>query len=272
MIGRQKETASSLPPMARPHFLILGCQKGGTTTLYDLICQHPRIEEAVQKELQFFTFNYDNGWGWYRKQMPIRRTLWQRLRERPLCGEATPYYLFHPLAAERIADRCPHARLVVLLRDPVERSLSQYFHSVRLGLESLSLSDAIAAEPDRLADAESILQLGKRHQSHQEHSYLSRSRYGHQLERYAKRFPQQQLLVLSSEAFFSDPNRTTQQVWHHLGLEQHQQEDRPALNQSRGEAHGVSPSQREQLTQTLAGEADVVKQWLASHGPEAHGL
>ena len=69
----------------------------------------------------------------------------------------TPYYLFHPLAAERIAAALPDVKLIVLLRDPVERALSQYFHSKRLGLEPLELEEALAAEPKRLANAEAAL-------------------------------------------------------------------------------------------------------------------
>ena len=258
--------------MARPHFLILGCQKGGTTTLYDLLCRHPRVEAALEKEVQFFSFRYGEGWAWYRQQLPHRRSLIGRLRDRPRCGEASPYYLFYPLAAERIARHAPKARLIVLLRDPVDRALSQYFHSVRLGLEHLPLMAALAAEPERLQGADEALARGERHRSHQEHSYLQRSRYGHQLQRYVQHFPKQQLLVLSSEAFFADPTGTTQQVWRFLGLEPAPLSAQPILNQGLGEAAAVSAEERQQLEGLLNGERNVVKHWLASHGPEAHGL
>ena len=251
--------------MGQPNFLILGCQKGGTTSLYDLVVRHPRIGAASEKELQFFSLHYARGWDWYQAQFPKGRRWLRRLRS----GEATPYYLFHPLAAERIAHHCPRARLVVLLRDPVERTLSQYFHSLRLGLESLPLAEALDAEPQRLAGAGAVLARGERHQSHQEHSYLSRSRYGPQLERYARLFPPEQLLVLRSESFFADPQAVSDQVWRFLGLKPHTLTNLRPANQGLGEAAGVDGSIRELLEERLAGERSVMEHWLTRQGP--HG-
>jgi hypothetical protein len=251
--------------MGQPNFLILGCQKGGTTSLYDLVVQHPQVATAAEKELQFFSLHYARGWDWYQRQFPKGQRWLRRLRS----GEATPYYLFHPLAAERIARHCPRVRLVVLLRDPVERALSQYFHSVRLGLEHLELAEALAAEPQRLTNAEAALGRGERHQSHQEHSYVSRSRYGPQLERYARLFPGEQLLVLRSETFFFNPQAVTDQVWRFLGLKPHPLTTLRPANQGRGEAAGVSPATRGQLEELLAGERSVMEHWLARQGP--HG-
>jgi len=251
--------------MGRPNFLILGCQKGGTTSLYDLVVQHPRIAAATEKELQFFSLHYTRGWQWYQDQFPQER---HGLR-RKLSGEATPYYLFHPLAAGRIARHCPRARLVVLLRDPVERALSQYFHSRRLGLEPLPLEAALAAEATRLADAEATLAAGQPHRSHQEHSYLSRSRYGHQLERYAAQFPANQILALRSEAFFADPAGVTEQVWRFLGVKPKPLQNLQASNRGLGEASQVPPSTRAWLEQQLQGERQVMEEWLARLGPHA---
>ena len=251
--------------MGRPNFLILGCQKGGTTSLYDLVVQHPRLAAATEKELQFFSLHYSRGWQWYQRQFPRER---HGLR-RKISGEATPYYLFHPLAAERIARHCPRARLVVLLRDPVDRALSQYFHSRRLGLEPLPLEAALDAESTRLADAEVTLTAGQPHRSHQEHSYLSRSRYGHQLERYAALFPANQMLALRSEAFFADPADVTEQVWRFLGVKPKPLQHLRASNRGLGEASQVAPSTRAWLEQQLQGERAVMEEWLARLGPRA---
>ena len=100
----------------------------------------------------------------------------------------------------------PSVRLIVLLRDPVERCLSQYFHSYRLGLESLDLESALSAESDRLAGAEEqLVAPGGSHRSYQEHSYMSRSRYEHQLSRFEKYFNIDQFLLLRSEDLFENP-------------------------------------------------------------------
>jgi len=186
-----------------PCFLGLGTQKGGTTTLQALLQNHPQVFLPAGKELHYFTLCYGRGEGWYRDQFQCAR-----LEQR--CGEITPYYLFHPLAPERIKALLPEVKLLVLLRDPVERALSGYFHSVRLGLESLALEQALAAEPLRLAEAERQLQSPDGcHHSHQVHSYLSRSRYEQQLARYEHCFGAHQLLVLRSEDLFEQP----EQVW-----------------------------------------------------------
>ena len=108
----------------------------------------------------------------------------------------------------------------MLLRDPVERALSQYFHSRRLGLESLELEAALAAEPQRLADAAEQLAAGKPHQSHQQHSYLSRSRYEQQLARFQQLFPPEQVLILRSEQLFSSASDIWAQVLQFLGVDQ----------------------------------------------------
>ncbi len=196
-----------------PEFLGVGVQKGGTTTLQRLLEQHPGAFLPAAKELHYFSLHYALGEDWYREQF-VEAGAQQR------CGEITPYYLFHPAAAARIQALLPQARLIVLLRDPVERALSQYFHSLRLGLEPLELDLALAAESQRLAGAEAVLAAADgRHRSHQEHSYLARSRYEQQLQRVEALFPAEQLLVLRSEDLFAQPERVWGQVLTFLELE-----------------------------------------------------
>jgi hypothetical protein len=188
-----------------PDFLGLGVQKGGTTTLHTLLAAHPQLMLPESKELHFFSLHYGRGEDWYRQQFAAA-TPNQR------CGEITPYYIFHPLVPERIQRCCPKARLIVLLRDPVERALSQFFHSQRLGLETLPLEKALAAESDRLKDADEALRRGVRHKSHQEHSYVARSRYDLQLQRYELLFPRDKLWIGRSEDLFERP----EWVWREL--------------------------------------------------------
>ena len=188
-----------------PDFLGLGVQKGGTTTLHTLLAAHPQLMLPPNKELHFFTLHYVRGEDWYRQQFEAA-TSDQR------CGEITPYYIFHPLVPERIQLCCPKARMIVLLRDPVERALSQVFHSKRLGLETLPLEEALAAEPERLKHAEENLKRGACHKSHQEHSYMARSQYELQLQRYEHLFPRDQLWIGRSEDLFERPER----VWREL--------------------------------------------------------
>ena len=186
-----------------PEFLGIGVQKGGTTTLQRLLEQHPDLYLPKQKELHYFSLHYGRGEAWYRQQFAEARVD-QR------CGEITPYYVFHPEAPARIHALLPQAKLILLLRDPVERALSQVAHSMRLGLEPLGLEQALVAEPERLQGAEAVLASANgRHQSHQEHSYLARSRYEIQLEHWLRFFPREQIFLRRSEELFEQP----EQLW-----------------------------------------------------------
>ena len=144
--------------MRLPDFLGIGTQKGGTTYLHRLLQQHSQVFLAHPKEVHYFSLHQNRGLDWYADHF-AEASIEQH------CGEVTPYYLFHSLAAERIQAAIPSVKLIVLLRDPVERALSQYFHSRRLGLETLELEAAFAAESERLADADETLQRGESHRS-----------------------------------------------------------------------------------------------------------
>jgi hypothetical protein len=229
-----------------PDFLGVGVQKGGTTTLQRLLEQHPEAFLPAAKELHYFSLHHARGEAWYRQQFaaasPGQRS-----------GEITPYYLFHPEAPRRIQSLLPQARLIVLLRDPVERALSQFFHSRRLGLEPLDMLEALAAEPQRLAGATAVLTAADGiHRSHQEHSYLARSRYEEQLQRFEYLFPAEQLLVIKSEDLFKQPETIWRQLQTFLSLSPISLPamDKPA-NAGQGEAASVPSSVRQRLRRQL---------------------
>jgi hypothetical protein len=189
---------------ALPDFVIIGAQKCGTTFFYHLLSQHPLIESAASKELHFFDKYFDLGVEWYRRCFPTPR--WESGR-RTITGEATPYYMFHPLAPERMVKVVPQARLMVLLRNPVERAYSHHQQEVRKGAETLSFDEAIEAEKVRLRGEREKL-LDEEHYAsfeHQRLSYLSRGIYVDQLRHWTKFFPREQMLVLKSENFFKSP-------------------------------------------------------------------
>ncbi len=143
-----------------PDFVIIGAQKGGTSSLYQYLAQHPDVGARPEKEVHYFGWAYGRGEPWYRANFPTatyRVALRQALtRRRILTGEATPYYLFHPRVPDGCARSCPRLDLIVLLRNPVDRAVSSYKHQVRQGRESLAVrGGASNAEQERLAvDAE----------------------------------------------------------------------------------------------------------------------
>jgi hypothetical protein len=134
--------------------------------------------------------------------------------------ESSPYYMFHPLAAERIAKDLPGVRLLVLLRDPVERAYSGHAHEVAHGFETEPFEAALKLEPVRLdGQAERIAaDPGYFSYSHQHHSYLARGEYVQQLERLERHFGRDRLHVVDSGDFFADPEAVYDGVLAFLGL------------------------------------------------------
>jgi hypothetical protein len=207
-----------------PDFVIIGGQKCGTSSLYNYLGGYPEIAPAFRKELHFFDRNGGKGNILrYRAYFPTslykRRFEWTRSSDL-ITGEATPYYLFYPLAPERVRDVIPRAKLIALLRDPVDRAYSHYHHVVRLGMEKLSFEEAIEREAERLdGERERLLRGGNYDSfSHRKHSYLSRSIYVDQIRNWRDHFPEEQLLILRSEDLFADPASVLSQTLDFLGL------------------------------------------------------
>ena len=207
-----------------PDFLVLGAQKAGTTALYAYLRWHPGITGPSWKEVSFFDRHWWRGERWYRGQFPLRS------RGR-LVGEASPSYLFHPLAPERARAVVPDARLVVVLRDPVDRAYSQYQHEVALRREPLSFEDALAAEEGRTRGEVERLVADPRAFSHEwwDHTYAARGLYAEQLERWLAMFPRDQLLVVTSDDLGKRPAETYASILSFLGAAPHRLDEYPRV-------------------------------------------
>lgn len=208
-------------PPKPPDFIIIGVQKGGTTSLYNYLIQHPQIAPAAQKEIHYFDLNFDRTPEWYCSQFPQPQT-----GENLLTGEASPYYIFHPQVPGRIRDLFPKVKIIALLRNPVERAISHYYYYIKIGYESLSLESAIAAEPDRLKGEIEKLLANPTYESynHRHHTYLTRGIYADQLPAWMKLFPKEQILILKSEDLYDNPCATFNTVLEFLNLPPHQLE------------------------------------------------
>ncbi len=205
------------PMRLLPDFLIIGTQRGGTTSLYHYLQAHPCIELANTKDTHFFDKKYSKNMGWYRGHFPtvLEKAYAQQVHKRPLVtGEASPSYLFHPHVPKRVAQALPHVKLIVLLRNPVDRAYSQYYHAIELGHETLSFEEAIEREEERIAkERAKILQDEHYYSQVYKHlSYLSRGIYDEQLQAWMKLFPREQFLILKSEEFYADPAATLKEV------------------------------------------------------------
>lgn len=207
-----------------PSFLIVGAQRCGTTSLYKTLIQHPDVLGAgLHKGVHYFDTAYDRGIDWYRGHFPLLRTADKHERAtgvRPITGEASPYYMFHPLVPERIARDLPDARLIVMLRDPVERAYSAYTHEFARGYERLSFEEAIQAEKDRLEGVEEAFAHDPYLVSpeHQHNAYLSRGHYVDQLLRLEKAVGRDRIHVIDSDDLFVDAEPALKAVVEFLGL------------------------------------------------------
>lgn len=201
-----------------PTFLIAGAQRCGTTSLFQMLARHPDVRPpAMTKGVHYFdtASRYARGPRFYRAHFPL--SLGGR---HAITGEASPYYIFHPLAAQRIAQELPGVRVVVLLRDPVERAFSAHKQETWRGFETLPFEAALEVEQERLAGEEERILADESYQSfaHQHHAYVGRGIYAPQLRQMAQAVGRDNLLTLDADRLFSDPARHWEMLLDHLGL------------------------------------------------------
>jgi hypothetical protein len=198
-----------------PDFVILGTQRGGTTSLYRWLATHPDVAPALKKEVHYFDGHYHKGLRWYRAHFPYR---W----DGRITGESCPYLLFHPLAPARAAKDLPAStKFIVLLREPSERAVSQYWLWRQRGQwETESLERALELEPERLAFEDERVMRGERSINHIAFSYVARGEYAPQLRRWIDAVGRDRILILESERLYTDPT-TTQSALDWLGLAPH---------------------------------------------------
>lgn len=191
----------------RVSFLIAGVQKGGTTALFDYLRDYPDIALPDVKELHFFD---DDGQDWSRPDYAAYHGHFPDSAGRP-CGEATPIYTYWPGSLERIAAYNPAMKLMVVLRDPVQRAWSHWRMEYARGVETQPFAWCIRQGRQRLFDADPW-------GHHREVSYVERGFYGEQIERLLGLFPRSQLLVLRSDDLRADPAEALARTRSFLGL------------------------------------------------------
>jgi Sulfotransferase domain len=178
---------------ALPNLVIIGSQKCGTTSLHSYLARHPEISMSSPKELDFFVaeHNWPRGVEWYREHFDPEA----RVR-----GESSPNYTADPYFAgvpERMAELIPDARLIFMVRDPVERVRANWIHTYSNRVEDRPLSEAVLD-----ADAE----------------YVARSRYHYQLTRFLEHYPRERILVVDQEELLRKRRPTLKEVWRFLGV------------------------------------------------------
>jgi hypothetical protein len=237
-----------------PDFLIIGAQKAGTTALFAYLRWHPEITGPSWKEVSFFDRRYREDERAYRASFPAKPRQWLVARRRgrwPLVGEASPSYILHPLAPQRARDLVPQARLIAILRNPVDRAYSHYQHEVRLGREPLSFQDALDREDERMRGEVERMATEPTYFSDAwwNYTYVERGRYAEQLERWLAIFPRDQLLILFMEELRDDTPGTYARVLDFLGARPHDLGEYPRIFDH--EYAAMEPATRTRLEATF---------------------
>ena len=246
-LARHLWRISTAPVRTLPEFVIIGAQKCGTSFLYQLLVQHPRVKPAFAKEVHYFDLNFGKGDNWSRSYFPLDR----RNSRTYITGEASPYYLFHPHAPRRASTVLPDAKLIVMLRNPVDRAYSHYQHQVKRGKgegrETLTFEEAIEAEKRILPGEVSKMLQDEFYESlrHRTRSYLRRGIYIDQLLAWSSFFPRKQMLILKSEDLFNDTTNVLERILDFLKIPHWVPETYSIPNKR--EYAGVSPLIRQRL-------------------------
>lgn len=183
-------------------YLIIGAQRSGTTSLMHYIGKHPRVHFRAAREVCYFCHNYGRGLAWYERKLGRRRP--GKLR-----GEKSPDYMLYREVPRRVARVAPGVKLIVALRDPVERAHSSYKLGVLRQGETRSIEDAIWGAPTRESTEFAGLTI-----SH----YLAFGHYAEQLERWFHFFPREQFFIMHSANLFRRPARQCRRLLAFLGL------------------------------------------------------
>ena len=208
-----------------PDFMVIGAMKSATSAIYDYLCRHSRVLKRKPKEIHFFSkaHVYDRGWNWYLSQFATKQ---KKVGDRQISvGEASPSYLSSPEAPKNIKGAFPKIKIIVSLRNPVERAISHYYHQVsRVDDEPRNIQDAFsAAEIAKSIEAiksfgndEMILRQKDRWKTTR---YLSEGLYASQLKNWLEVFSPEQLLILDYHQLETNPNLFLDKLFGFLNLQ-----------------------------------------------------
>jgi tetratricopeptide (TPR) repeat protein len=238
-----------------PDFIIAGAAKCGTSSIYYYLSRHPQVLLSHKKELDFYWQNFERGLDWYLAHFPT-------ITDRPdfLTGEATPNYLRFPEVAQRIKDTFPQTKIILLLRNPIDRAISWHYHKLNTGLTKASLATAIAKEMAQLATitAEEITNTGFTTPDN-----IMSSLYIYKLKSWIEILGREQFLILKSEDFYQHPQENMEQVFKFLNLPSCPLDYYPKVNA--GSYEEVEPKLRETLAAYFAPYNRQLEEYLGMH-------
>ncbi len=273
VLGRRVSLAAGVRTSSlrmAPGFVLAGGQRCGTTSLFRALLEHPAILGPVHhKGINYFDINYDRGPDWYQGHFPLRSVASLRTRradEEAMTFDASGYYMYHPAAADRLASDLPGIKVMVMLRDPVERAFSAYKHEFARGFETETFEGALALEDERV-EPELIRMAGDPGYAsfaHRHQSYRRRGYYAEQIERFTSRLGRDRVLVVDSEMFFSQPLQEYRRITEFLELQPYEPTRFDQWNARPGSP--MSEQTRGQLRDAFAPH-DAALQTLLGHAP-----
>lgn len=200
-----------------PDYLIIGASRSGTTSLFEYLMKHPMVVYPTTKQVHFFDRYYNFGKNWYKIHFPYR---WNK----SISGDATPYYLNHPLAAKRVHELIPNVKIIVMLRNPIDRAYSQYFLEYNGGNEQLSFEDAIKREDEIVENEYEKMEKNPEYfsEKYNVYSYLDTGKYEKHLKKWLDFFPKKQFLFIQSEEFYNSTHKIFSDVLDFLNLSKFQ--------------------------------------------------
>lgn len=231
-----------------PSFFIIGVQKGGTTSLSKYLEQHPEIIPAQRKDVFYFNNNihYQKGINWYKAHFALKtykKIYDSKNSTNAITYDSTPNYFDIPEAAQRIHKFNPNAKLILLLRNPIDRVWSNYQMAKRFGFETLSLEEALELENDRL----NLDIINQNHNYiYQRLTYKKRGIYINNIKTWINTFSKDNLLILNSENLFKDTEITYNKVLDFLKLKPTEKVDFKPINQG-NYSEEMAPKTREML-------------------------
>ena len=225
-----------------PDFIIAGASKSGTSSIYYYLSRHPQILLSHKKELDFYWTNYKRGIEWYLAHFPSITD-----RADFLTGEATPNYLRFPQVAQRIKDTFPQTKIIILLRNPVDRAISWHYHKQNTGLTKVDLATAISTEIERLA---SVTEAEITNTGFYNPDNIMSSLYIYKIKPWIELLGREQFLILKSEEFYLNPLEKMKGVFKFLDLPNCALENYPKVNA--GSYNQVDPKVRKTLSAYFA--------------------
>tara|TARA_B100000586_G_scaffold21996_1_gene14543 strand:+ start:1374 stop:2246 length:873 start_codon:yes stop_codon:yes gene_type:complete len=204
-----------------PDFIVIGVGRGATTTLHHNLSKNPCVFSAAYDEIGFFDENYHLGEDWYRSLFPTKYTKNKTIKDHNhfLSFEVTPSYIRKPWAARRIKQVLPHAKLIAILRNPVDRTYSHYNMGVNESNEQRSFEDVIKKD---------LIELKKFKNSNTksddyfktvvENSFLARGLYVEQLKIWFKIFDKKQIHITTTENLAMNPDKTFSEIFNFLEI------------------------------------------------------